>query len=383
MGTGKINILYIADSNSIHDIKWMTYFTKFKLSNGFLLIRDFHKKKYEGKNPTLDEITFIGSLPDYSLVRLLRTISAAIYIKRILKKHKIDVIHILYAEPNALWSTFRTYLAVPIIITCRGTDVLKTIPKTFEKRTLINLIVAPAYKLAFYMADWVTATSKTQIAAIKKFSNKNKNLSIIRTGVDIDLLTADTSGCFPLKNDKPYILFPRNIRPLYNHEFCLEAISLLSAQIKSDFKMVFIGKNNGDLDYQKKLEAQMKSISGVDFEFIGQQSQQEMFELYKRTSLVIMTPKSDGSPVSAMEALLCGTKVILGSLNYDKEVFSENVIHLKTWSPAELSDKIKFVLSSSLEKRELSPNTKKLMDRTHNMNKLKEIYIAVINGIKE
>jgi glycosyltransferase involved in cell wall biosynthesis len=374
-----MNILFFADPNSIHDEKWISYFADNKLNKTYILPR-------AGQiNPSVirsfkSNSTLLEPIIDFSIFRFYQTVITAFKIKALIKKYKIDIIHILYAEPNALWSIFRFFFKIPIIISSRGTDVLRTIPNTFRQRTLINSLVGPAYKKAFLSADWVTCTSLKQKKVISSFSGRLEKFSIVRTGVDLDRLNKNSGLPLPLTGIFDYIFFPRYITPLYNHEFCLEAIDLLPPALKKKYKMVFIGRNSGDSAYQEVLETKMRSIDNVDFIFLEKQSQEALFELYKMASLVVMTPLSDGSPVSAMEALLCGTKLILGPLEYDEEIFSGAAVILKQWSVAELAETIIKVLSEPNHKMMLTERTKQLMDRNYNMNQIDLIYKRILNG---
>lgn len=372
-----MNILFLANPHSIHDEKWIKYFSENKLNNTYLLPRAGHAEKSIA-DPHPSGAIIVTPIVDFSLARFFKTTMTAFEIKSVIKKHKIDLIHILYAEPNALWCLFRRYFDVPMIITSRGTDVLKTIAEVFEKKRLINYIVAPVYKRAFLMADWVTGTSRNQVESVSSFSDRRNKISIIRTGVDLKRL--QVGGVLPkeLAGDTAYVLFPRFIRPLYNHEFCLEAIDRLPLSIKTKYKMVFLGRNSGDALYQKILEKKMKDINNVEFVFLPEQSQDNLFELYKRSSLVVMTPHSDGSPVSAMETILCGTKLILGPLDYDDDIFSE-AIRLKQWDARELAETITNALRNPDDKPELTKELKQSMDRNYNMKKMMEIYKKLCN----
>lgn len=374
-----MNILYLADPNSIHDEKWISYFSSNILHRTYLLPRSHQMKTVSAKASVFGAV-LLEPISDFSIIRFYKTLATALRIKSIIKKEKIELIHILYAEPNALWSLFRKYFGVPIIISTRGTDVLKTIPEAFKKKTLINYLVAPAYKKAFQNADWITGTSKKQLLSISSLTGRSNNMSIIRTGVDTNRLKEAPATSHSLSGHDKYILFPRYIRPIYNHEFCLEAIRLLPSEFKRTYKMVFIGNNSGDPLYQKTLENKMKEIAEVDFVFLEKQTQDELFKLYKNASLVIMTPLSDGSPVSAMEALLCGTKLILGPLDYDEEIFSETTTILKNWSTSELTETMIDALNSygSLT---LPSKVKQLMDRDYNMSQLDLLYKGLLDGI--
>lgn len=362
-----MNILYLADPNSIHDIKWISFFTEKNL-NAFLLKRNHHANAV--KSADLNNVTEVGSIADFSIFRFHRTISTALFIKRILRRNKIDLIHILYAEPNALWCLLRNFFGIPMIVTTRGTDVLKTIPESFEKRTFINILVSFLYKKSFLNADWVTGTSSRQLESIEAFSTRKENMSVIRTGIEVRYVESDTSSFSNIEG--PFILFPRYIRPLYNHEFCLDAIEELPADIKANYKMVFIGKDSGEAPYQSYLENRMNSLKDVKFIFLPIQAQEAIIELNKRASLVIMTPKSDGSPVSAMEAIACGAKVILGPLRYDAELYRDYVFQLNTWSASELATLIQHVLKTE-EKQDLKSFLRSV-DRRTEMNKIYILY---------
>ena len=171
-----MNILYLADPNSIHDLKWIRYFSQKKEFKTYILPRYHHNKSFRINNQSLD-IEVLNYIHDFSILRFYRTLSDAYKIKKIVKRKKIDIIHIIYAEPNALWCLFRRYFSIPMIISSLGTDVLKTIPETFKKRNLINYAVALAYKMAYLTADIATGTSKSQLTSIKKISGGNKKWS--------------------------------------------------------------------------------------------------------------------------------------------------------------------------------------------------------------
>src|SRR5690606_8302448 len=372
-----MKILFLADPNSIHDVKWISYFTSRNKVEAFLLPRRQHWPNPDLQIPGI-EVETLDPIEDFSMVRFPRTITTAIYIRKMVVRHKIDLINIHYAEPNALWCLFRWYLRVPMIITTLGTDVLITIPKSFERKTLLNYVVAPAYKRAFRNADWITSTSKTQVDSVKEFSGRKGEFDIIRTGVDTERLLSDTSAFFPLQDNSAYVLFPRSIKPIYNHEFSLKAISLLPEAIKANYTMVFLGRNEGDMNYQKELEHPMRGQKDVKFVFLGKQSQKAIFELYKRAGAVVMCPISDGSPVSGMETLLCGTKLILGPPNYDTDVFSQ-AIRMRTWDANELATLITQALDDP-GRPQLSAETIAAMDRETNMQKMMHIYESLIEA---
>lgn len=372
-----INVIFIADPNSIHDAKWIEWICKDHSVRGYVLVRKKHYLQFRESESKKYVAEIIGAIDDFSIVRFYRTLNAAFRIRSMIKRYNISIIHLLYAEPNALWCNFTKYFKVETVISCRGTDVLRTIPEAFNKKSLINYLVAPLYKRAFLISDWVTGTSQAQLNSIHDFSNRRDSLSIVRTGVDISLIKSFTGHKLPIEITKPYILLPRYIQPNYNHEFCIEALNLLPTKLKAMYQVILVGKDDGNLDYQKILEDKMKQVDGVNFIFLKKQSQSNIIELYKQSSLVLMTPKSDGSPVSAMEAMAIGVQVVLGPLNYDPDIFSENVMILKKWDPIELAEVIKNSLENPQNESKLSQSTINLIDIKYNMNKIRDIYFSL------
>src|SRR5579871_1749477 len=101
-----MNILYLADPNDNHDLNWISFFTEKRNVSAFLVPRTIHKipPRFEKNNPT---IQLLHSIPNFSTFRFYETLATALKIKRTIRKHKIELIHVLFAEPNALWCLFK------------------------------------------------------------------------------------------------------------------------------------------------------------------------------------------------------------------------------------------------------------------------------------
>ncbi len=348
-----MNILYLADPNSIHDIKWMSYFSK--SHKCFLIARKEHlvnwdkerlKEFYNSYN-----IKVLGQVDDFSIKRFYNNRKEAKRIKKLIDKYSINVFHILYAEPNSLWALFRKKYNIPVIITTRGSDVLKGIQWFYERKDILALMMRYFYKKSFLSANVITSTSLYQTKRINSLFGRS-DAEVVRTGVNIKLINKDTSSFFPnaLPPDKPYVLFPRNMKPLFNHEFSIDAIFLLPDSIKHEYSFVFIDKDGSDLNYIKMIQGKMSKDNKISFVFLDRQPQSSVFELYRSAPLVVMNPLSDGSPVSAMEAMACKTPVILPPLNYDNDVFNnDTVTFFEEWTPESLALCIEKLLQPSPE----------------------------------
>ncbi|MFT6841467.1 MAG: glycosyltransferase involved in cell wall biosynthesis [Psychroserpens sp.] len=378
-----MRILFLINPYSIHDQKWISFFTdKEKYECYFITLSEQKDLKSINQFSITNNITYLGNVEYVSIRRPIKTIRKLLFIKKIVREHGINLFHIQYAEPNVLWACFRSTINIPIIVTCRGTDVLQTIPSHFKKKDILNRIIQKLYKSAFNKVDHITVTSIKQKKAIELLSQTSTKISLIRTGINYEEIQIQKESKINKKLEKEYLLFPRYIKPIYRHEFTLEALKRLPNSIKKNYQMVFVGKDGGDLKYQQDLLNIFNQNLDLDIIFLPQQSQSEILFLILNASIVIMNPISDGSPVSAMEAIASNTPVILGPLDYDTDIFNDKtVFKLKEWSEDELSNTIIEILAKKEGKEIISSKIIDLIDRNTNMKKLEGIYFD-INEIK-
>lgn len=383
-----MNILYIADINpKTHDLKWIFNFSESIEFNTYLICLDHQLLKVSNDHLTyLDSkgINILGSIPVFSTIRFYRTWQSALKIKDWLKGNNIQLIHIMYAEPNALWALFRNYFGIPIVLTTRGTDVLKTIPEFFQRKDPLSFLVRKQYQNAFRSMDIITCTSLSQKKSIISMAGSHK-IDIVRTGVDMRIVNQandDIKKKLGLKRD--IILMPRTMLPLYNHEFTLDAISILSPSLRNNYTFLFVNSDTPDRVYFEFICNKSKSID-ADIRFVPSFSQTEIISLYKQALLVIMNPISDGSPVSAMEAMATKVPVILPPLNYDSEIFKDNTIGFTEWDPNSLAETMCFALNmSDKSRKKLTKRAFDTIEKNYStkeqMNKIRQIYKRLITN---
>jgi len=178
-----MNILFLAHPGSVHDLSWMTSLASRSGIRCFCVARKADKRFLKpGFISQLEEkqITFCGFIPDFSIVRPWQTIKGFSLLRNVINKHQIDLFHILYAEPNALWVWRKKSLGIPVVITTRGSDILNTIQNTFKSGSVLNNILKKLYTSAFLKADFITCTSLKQTKIINDLTKRDKGLKIIR-----------------------------------------------------------------------------------------------------------------------------------------------------------------------------------------------------------
>ncbi|MEQ9424501.1 MAG: glycosyltransferase family 4 protein [Cyclobacteriaceae bacterium] len=377
-----MNILYLGDPNSFHDLQWISYFSQSNSNRCYFLCLKHQLRCQSEQNLETIDVQLIGSITNFSISRFWVTLAEFRKIKNVLRKHDIDIIHVLFAEPNSLWAIGRGFLEKPFIVTTRGTDVLVTISRLFDNRSLVNSVVKRLYLHAFSKIDAITCTSTRQVNVVINKLESSVKPQVVRTGVDINAFQENTLHSVDEIGDQPYLLFPRNMKPIYNHEFSLEAISKLPNDYLRRFKFVFVNKDSSDKAYVAQIEAQMNHIGRDSFVFMNSVPQSLLFSLYEKAAIIVMTPISDGSPVTAMEAMYAGRPLILPPLNYDEDLFGQVPYKLTRWDTAELANCMVQLLSNPIDEKRMKLGKsciEQKANRQIEMNKVHAIYTLLIS----
>ena len=338
-----MNVLFIADPNSIHDRRWINAIVKNRTLKAFVLWRSSHRLTSGNEDFAFNgQVIFLTSIEDPSVIRPWRNVFELLKIREIIKTHKIDILHVLYAEPNALWLYWKRFLKVTSVVTTRGTDILQTIPRFFAGRSILDRIVASRYRISLNHADHIFCTSSRQIESLRSLSILSR-ANVVRTGIDFGH-RSDVESCHVVKGlRRRFILMPRSMKPIYNHEFTLDAIALLPEWVRREFSFVFVNADTSCQAYFRAVHEKAHSIS-ADIHFLPSLSHECLVATCRASALIIMNPLSDGSPVTAMEAMACRTPLILPPLRYDEELFA-SVWFFEKWTPKSLSDTIERVLT--------------------------------------
>lgn len=381
----KKKILYIANGNSIHDVKWMSYFSEQTENyHCFLLVDTLNPLSQE----TIDRlaklhIQVLEPINPISISHPIRTLRAIKHFKRLIRTIQPDLVHALFAAPNALWLNFTK---IPSVITMRGSDILLVIPDLLNKHGLKKIYFSflfRQFKKAFENADVVTGTSYPQLEKARTLFSRS-TLKLVRTGVDVEKIESlDKPDLIPLSlKNTPFVFSPRFMAPIYNIEFQIETLALLDPTILQSYTFVFIrGKQYDETYYQRQLKrlAELKATHQINYLVIDYFTQEEMWMLLKKASLCVMTPISDGTPNSALEAMSAKCPLILSNLDYDKDLFENTCLQLNTFDANEFKHSIESALRNYDHSRLSTAfeTVKQLGNRSVEMEKLAAIYASL------
>ncbi len=356
-------------------------FKVFAIYESTLIDENLFKEDFE-----LYKINLLGEIHPFSIVNPGRTLKSIIEIRKIIKVHKINVVHILFITPHALWALF---FRATYILTSRGSDILTTLPSLKSLKGLRGLYFKILYHLfvrSIKKANYITSTSQQQIDCFKEIGVLEK-IALIKTGVDVGIISElNSDSLFPeeLRN-KSIIFSPRFIAPQYNIEYQIEGIKNLCDTITKSFYFVFVYKNNHDLQYFNRIKKELeflKGTIGLNYIILNHVNQKIMWSIFHHSSVCIMTPFSDGTPNSALEAMAAKCPVILPKLNYEGSLFSETCLKVDLNNPQDLAEKIEEIINNKpypMIKRAF--NAVSLWgNRKIEMSKLEKIYCKLVNG---
>ncbi|MBP9151276.1 MAG: glycosyltransferase [Flavobacteriales bacterium] len=378
-------VLYIGDPLSVHDIKWVSFFSQRPDFETYFLVQESELKlltETQRKQLTDLKITIVGPIKSYSLWRFWENKKSVETIQKVIREQKIDIVHTLFATPFALWTSS---LNVPSVTTTRGSDILVVLSSLQNQsglRGIHSKILLSRFKSAFLKSGAITCTSQGQLDRINEIFNSKISAQIIRTGVNVqEIAELEPDLKLPsIFNGKKIIFLPRYIQPIYRTELQLKAITDLPQELRSRIALILIKGNRVPEEYYSKIEKLLVSC-GIPYHVFESLSQHGMWSAFKMSSVAIMSPKTDGTPNSALEAMSAKCSLILGNFQYDEDLFSEEFcLRMRTNLSSELSELITNALSEypneMLEKA--FENVTKKGNRPTEMNRLLDVYSGLL-----
>lgn len=375
----------MASPESVHDLKWMSFFSESNENNIHLITEKNSKKPISEKTINLlleKHIYFSGEITPYSLLKPLSLLKSVRFIRKTCKEQNIDIVHAMFATPYAMWAYFS---GRRFIITTRGSDVMKVLPdlKNSPNNKKYLLLLYFLFKKAFLKATVITSTSEGQVRKIKKLFGRN-DVKIIRTGVDVESISdhLDKNNLpLPLQNLN-YINSPRWIAPLYNSLTQARAILLLDDSIINNYTFVFFYRLETSDAYLKEFEAILQSKKQIKYIVLNNLPQRLSLACIKFASLNIMIPERDGTPNSALEAMAAKCPLIVGNFEYDEDLFTDTCIRLKENTAEALSDAITKALKDYPVHyiKNAFNKVSEFGNRPVEMDKIKVLYEKIINN---
>jgi L-malate glycosyltransferase len=295
-------ILYFSRDYTVHDQRFLVALAKTEHQVFFLRLEKRNNGLSENLIPSgVEFVHWAGGQEPYTSAQRQRRISD---LKRVIEQIKPDLIQ---AGPLHLAG----YLAArsgfePLISMSWGYDLLYDAKHSAQARRAIR------YTLAHSAAMVGDCHTIRRLAA--SYGMPEERIVTFPWGIDLDHYSPTTQP-FHAQPSTFNLLSTRAWEPIYGVDVIANAF-VQAAQIRSELRLVMLG--NGS---QAALIYQIFKAGGVldRVQFPGQVEQDELPNYYQEADIYLCASHSDGTSISLLEALACGTPVVVSDIPGNQE----------------------------------------------------------------
>ena len=310
-----MRICYLADGRYIHAHRWLRYFSTHGHEMSLLSFAPMTQDHINAVETA--GARYLGELGPFHLKKFWRTSAEISRLRRLLREQKIDVLHSHFLGVNAWYAALARFH--PAVITVMGGDILgddwQPGPDIRERW------LTP---FALRNADLITCWSQRLIGAVRRFSGPQVPIEVIHGGVELERFFPGPRPQYlrdrlNLPPGARVILSPRLMRPLYNlDQIALAAESVCGAVPEAYFIFAVLPEAK-DAAYETRVREIFSRGSARDrVSFTGAIPHDEMADYYRLADVTVSIPSSDGTPMSVLESMACGTPVLVSRIpNYD------------------------------------------------------------------
>ncbi len=230
-----------------------------------------------------------------------------------------DVYHAHYAAELTTWMAW-LLKKKPLVISCLGGDVL------FDEQGSQSALRRWMTIRALRSCDFVTGVSNFLGDVVEGFGVSRSKFQRVIWGVNTEKFYPvedehSFRNAWDIPTDVPLIFSPRQFKPFYNQRLMIEAFSDVLQQVPN--AVLAISVYNQDDDFRAEIDTLIAEKEIVEhIRFISPMNAKEMMLAYNDSDVLISLPPSDGTPVSVMESMACGTPVVMTNLERFKEFFT-------------------------------------------------------------
>lgn len=317
-----MKICFLAAASSIHTKRWAEYFIK---RGDDVHILTFHPADIPfGKIYNLRSYFIKPRLMGRNWQYLLSLRE----IRYLLRKIRPNLVNAHYLTSYGLLAALSGLR--PLVITVHGSDIKIAPHKNFIYRNLA--------KFALRQADLIFSVAEHISKDIYDYGIDRQKVVTIQYGIcpHIFNLTSRYNSSYEL-------VTTRHLNPVSNYRTIIDSMAIIKVR-RPQTKLLIIGDGvlrNQLFAYAKSLDLQKNIV------FLGEVSQEEVARRLKGARIYISVSHSDGTPLSVLEAMACGTIPIVSDIPANREWISEgkNGFYVDKNSPQDIAEKVLDVLS--------------------------------------
>lgn len=320
-----MRILFIGDPLVIHTKRWLEYFSKkgYEIHLAGTKSADdswpsewrFH---HLGSNFPGEVPKWVWRMSNYvrghKLVLASRQVIGYFRLRKLIRRIDPDILHVHYIDRLGIYALLSGFH--PVVATAWGSDIYVA-PRTYNSCERFLL------RKALSKADTITADAENLIQEVIALGGRAETTHLIQWGVDrqkfrpgIDF--AAVKRKWQVENEGPIVLSARHIIPRCNIGIIFKAFSCLLTYYPEAI-LIQLGHHKV-LEYSRYLEELVKELGISErIKWTGFVNEDELAMLYNLADVTVTVPTTDSTPVTLLEAMACGSPVILSDLPASRE----------------------------------------------------------------
>jgi glycosyltransferase involved in cell wall biosynthesis len=319
--------------------------------------------------------------PEYVYLRKISFPLKAYLTRKTIQSLKPDIIHAIGGGGSSWLAGLSDFH--PYIITITGSDInLFTKKSLFYKRLTRD---------SLRNANGIICVSKDlKNKLISLDITGNKNIFILPFGVNTRIFRpAKDKQSIREKyniNHTSVVISIRAIQRIYNPMDIAMSIPEILDSCPDTLFLIFIYNKDEKLFKDFKVEIE-RSKTSTNVRYIEKiDNEQVLSEMYQSADAAISVPKMDGTPMSVLECMACGTPVVVSDLPSLREwiIDYENGLIVQPGDIKAISNSINYLLKNKKFAQSIGNNASQTIHKRGNLNdwsdQIMNIYDKVISG---
>ena len=223
-------------------------------------------------------------------------------------------------------------------------------------------------RTGFKFADKVVAVSK-YTGQVMRDVLKNVNPMVISNGVDTDFFYPESDN-LDVDKRKVRLLFVGNMSRRKGFDFLPEIMKRLG--------------DGYELFYTSGLRTTKGLQKFPNMIPLGKLNQFEIREEYRKADILVFPTRMEGLPLSAMEAMACGTPVVTFNTSSLPEIVRDGVCGklCPIDNPVAFTEAVKELSSTPQLLKTMGLNAKKIIEKNFSFNRMVDQYILLFKSMR-
>ena len=333
-------------------------------------------------------VNVLGTAGNFHLKKFWLTLRDLRFVRSVLKREKIDILHSHFLGTNVWYSALSGFR--PHVVTVMGGDV---IGENWRPSTNIQGRLLTPYALR--NADALTAWSTMLAERVRPFSRNGIGIEIVHGGIELERFNDDGPAVqlrqrLGIPEGGRIVFSPRLIRRLYNIDQIADAAGKVCEQLPDTYFVIALPSMILDDEYVTQVKEIFAAAAARDrVRYVPTIKHDEIPDYFRIADVTVSIPDTDGTPMTVLESMACGTPTVIGNLpDYDTEYFEHDTTTLMVdvKDPTSIADAIIRYLTDSELKDRITKEARRRVLKTggyeYQMNKMELIYKSLIPSMK-